>query len=333
MSKRTKLSAVLAAALTCGPGAARAAAAEPPVAPADSRLLAATSIAQLAAPIPGAADAEPDVVADDIVGGFAIRLHTVDGAPIPGDVFLLAAQGTDDRKVFVYDDTPFTTTRDRAHADTISTNINARYLATTITGADVPVLDLSTSGRGGPSGGVAYTIAYLDVLSDGAYTGDLRVAGTGTVSPGGRHNPVTEIDQKVAAAYVADADVMFSAGLPSSLSDVNALPARIERASLANTATARATLLERVEIYTELGETRPAHGLDVIGISHVIDVAAYLCGSGSDYACEIVQLIDDPIVDRLGTLPTTAKSVEDALSVTSDVTSARSTGCLSGTRS
>jgi hypothetical protein len=349
MTKRTTLAAFLAAALTYGPGGIGAAAdvaaapahdtapidvlevvgTEPTelagtnrveltgvvrgaVAPA-SRLLVPTSIAQLAAPIPGAVTAEPDVVSDDIVGGYAIRLHTVDGAALPGDVFLLAAHGTNDRKVLVFDDTPYTTTSDRAHVDTIAANINAHHVATTISGVDVPLLDVTTSGGGGSSGGVAYTIAYLDVISNGAYTGDLRVAGTGTVWPGGRHNPVMGIEQKVAAAHVADVDVMFSAGLPRTLSDAYELPARIERASLTNMATAHATLSERVEMYTELGATRPTDGLDVVGISHVIDIAAYLCGTGSDYACEIVQLIDDSMVQQLHTLPASPRSVEAAL--------------------
>ena len=85
---------------------------------------------------------------------------------------------------------------------------HAHHVATAITGSDVPLLDLTTSGGGGPSGGVVYTIAYLDVISNGGFTGDLRVAGTGRVWPGGRYNPVDGIEQKVAAAYVADVDVM-----------------------------------------------------------------------------------------------------------------------------
>jgi hypothetical protein len=361
MTKRTTLSAFLAAALTYGPGGTGAAAdvAAAPThdtAPIDvleivgtertelaranrveptgvargvdlapSRVLAATSIAQLAAPIPGAIYAAPDVISDDIIGGYAIRLHTVNGTALPGDVFLLAAHGVNDRKVFVFDDTPYTTTSDRAHADTIAANINAHHVATTITGSDVPLLDLTTSGGGGPSGGVAYTIAYLDVISNGGFTGDLRVAGTGRVWPGGRYNPVDGIEQKVAAAYVADVGVMFSAGMPTTLSEAHDLPVRIERASLTNIDTARASLSERVEMYTELGVTRPTDGLDVVGISHVIDIAAYLCGSGSDYACEIVDLIDDSMVQQLQTLPASQRSVEEALAAASAPVALRST--------
>lgn len=311
MTKRTTLSAFLAAALTCGAGGTGAVAGSPA-----SALLAAASIAQLAAPIPGAVDAAPDVISDDIVGGYAIRLHTVDGQSLPGDVFLLAAHANTERKVLVFDDTPYTTTRSRAHADTIAANINAHHVATAITGSDVPLLDLTTSGGGGPSGGVVYTIGYLDVISNGGFTGDLRVAGTGRVWPGGRYNPVDGIDQKVAAAYVADVDVMFSAGMPTILSEANDLPVRIERASLTSIDTARASLSERVDMYIELGATRPTDGLDVVGISHVIDIAAYLCGSGSDYACEIVDLIDDSMVQQLQALPASSGSVEEALAAT-----------------
>ncbi len=60
-----------------------------------------------------------------------------------------------------------------------------------ITGADLPVDVLIDSGTvGGPSAGLAFTLAVLDVLTPGELTGGHRVAVTGTMSLDGVVGPV-----------------------------------------------------------------------------------------------------------------------------------------------
>jgi len=52
----------------------------------------------------------------------------------------------------------------------------------------------------GPSAGLAFSLAIVDVLTEGELTGGLRVATTGTIDAGGVVGPVGAVPQKVAAA-------------------------------------------------------------------------------------------------------------------------------------
>jgi PDZ domain-containing protein len=65
---------------------------------------------------------------------------------------------------------------------------------------------------GGPSAGLAFTLAMLDVLSPGDLTGGLRVAVTGAIAEDGTVHPVGGVAQKTVAAAAAGADVLL---LPS----------------------------------------------------------------------------------------------------------------------
>ena len=155
----------------------------------------------------------PDATAD-YTGGTATRLHTADGAPVPGDVFLLMATAGSDAPARLYDQTPYTHDNGTA-ADAHESNIAANATVGTITGIDVGLLELTTAPGGGPSGGITYTIAYLNVLSDGAFTGDLRIAATGRIGTHGYFDPINAIDEKTAAAHLADADVLFTPSPPT----------------------------------------------------------------------------------------------------------------------
>jgi hypothetical protein len=62
----------------------------------------------------------------------------------------------------------------------------------------------------GPSAGLIFTLAYIDVLTRGALAGNLRVAGTGGISPNGFVFSVAGVEVKVATAVLARPDVVFS---------------------------------------------------------------------------------------------------------------------------
>ena len=62
---------------------------------------------------------------------------------------------------------------------------------------------------GGPSAGLAFTLAILDVLTPGELTGGLTVAVTGTIALDGSVGPVGGIAQKMVAAERADADLFI----------------------------------------------------------------------------------------------------------------------------
>lgn len=80
----------------------------------------------------------------------------------------------------------------------IATTANPRY----------PIA-IESANIGGPSAGMMYTLAIMDLLVDGDLTKGHVVAGTGTVGADGRVGPIGGIRQKVVAAEAAGADLML----------------------------------------------------------------------------------------------------------------------------
>lgn len=79
------------------------------------------------------------------------------------------------------------------------------------------VVDIDSGSVGGPSAGLAFTLAVLDGLTPGELTGGATVAVTGTIDVGGRVGPVGGVVQKTAAVRDLGADVfLVPAGLPES---------------------------------------------------------------------------------------------------------------------
>jgi len=232
----------------------------------------------------------PDASAD-YTGGIATRLHTADGTPVPGNVFLLMATAGSDATAQLFDETPYTHDNGTA-ADAHESNVAAVDTVETVTGTDIDLLELTTAPGGGPSGGITYTIAYLNVLSDGAFTGDLRIAATGRIGTHGYVDPINAIDEKTAAAHLADADVLFT---PSTSTDQHLDTYGARHVGERNRARHTGNPLadeRRLDNYHAWGADRP-DGMDIIHVRHVADVAAYLCGTGSTYACHITELLED----------------------------------------
>lgn len=73
---------------------------------------------------------------------------------------------------------------------------------------DVP-FEVDTSGIGGPSAGLMFTLAFVDALSPGDLTADLDIAGTGTIRADGTVGPIGGVRHKAAAAAGTGADVFF----------------------------------------------------------------------------------------------------------------------------
>lgn len=66
------------------------------------------------------------------------------------------------------------------------------------------------SGRvGGPSAGLAFSLALIDVLSEGELTGGVKVAATGTIDRSGNIGPVGGIKQKTIAAQRSGVELML----------------------------------------------------------------------------------------------------------------------------
>ena len=70
-------------------------------------------------------------------------------------------------------------------------------------------IDINTERVGGPSAGLAFTLAIIDDLTPGSLTGGKRVAVTGTISPDGRVGPVGGVQQKAITAKTNDVQLMI----------------------------------------------------------------------------------------------------------------------------
>lgn len=77
-------------------------------------------------------------------------------------------------------------------------------------------VSIDTGRVGGPSAGLAFTLAVLDVLTPGELTGGRRVAVTGTIDGLGNVGPIGGIEQKAAAVREEGADVFL---VPASEAD------------------------------------------------------------------------------------------------------------------
>jgi PDZ domain-containing protein len=62
---------------------------------------------------------------------------------------------------------------------------------------------------GGPSAGLMMSLAIFDTLTPGSMTGGADIAGTGTITPAGKVGPIGGIQQKIAAARDAGAELFL----------------------------------------------------------------------------------------------------------------------------
>lgn len=82
---------------------------------------------------------------------------------------------------------------------------------------DLPFeVDIDSGSVGGPSAGLAFTLAILDQLTEGELTGGVEIAVTGTISIDGRVGSVGGVPQKAAAVRELGIDVFI---VPSALGD------------------------------------------------------------------------------------------------------------------
>ena len=238
---------------------------------------------------PRTQDDGPDVVADH-PGGTAARLFDGDGSPIPGPVYRQLGPAGPSSSARLYDTTPYIPAGGR-HPDTSASNRVANRAVQAITESEIEVVDMTSGSGSGPSGGLIRAIAYLNIVSDGQFTGDLRVAATGQLAPDGHLGGIDNIDPKTVAAHLAGADVLFTPTIPSER--VRADGARLVGEVTRDPAAGR-TLNDprRLAAFRRWGASRPA-GMDIVDARHLIDVSSYLCGAGSAFACAITIALDD----------------------------------------
>jgi len=71
-------------------------------------------------------------------------------------------------------------------------------------------VDIRIDDIGGPSAGMVFALGLVDLLTPGALTGGLHVAGTGTVSAEGEVGPIGGVRQKLVGAARAGAEVFLA---------------------------------------------------------------------------------------------------------------------------
>ena len=158
-----------------------------------------------------AIDDEPVENTDDLI--------RILGAYRPGDEIVLAVEPFDPRTFEQSDDPEFITVVLGAKPE----DPDAAFLGVGPTDrVDLSndldfTVEIDSGSVGGPSAGLAFTLAVLDELTAGELTGGATVAVTGTIDVGGRVGAVGGVVQKTAAVRDLGADVfLVPAGLSSS---------------------------------------------------------------------------------------------------------------------
>jgi hypothetical protein len=264
-------------------------------------------VAVLAVPLaPGVSTPAPPVadVTATYRGGTAARLRTAGDVTVPGEVFELLGVPGLDRPARVWDATPYPWSWPGQHADSAQSNADARSLVEALVGDQLEGQPFTTPSGGGTSVGLPYTLGYLNLWSDGGFTSETWVAATGRLESFGWIDPVAALDEKFAAAVAAEVDVVFTPTWPDDAL-VEEHGARQVGLLQSNRVAGASVAIARDWVeYRRWGAERQAGMVDLVGVRHVGDVAAYLCGTGSEVACDLLGALaalaaEDPAVRPL----------------------------------
>ncbi len=164
-------------------------------------------------------DAEPVVEILDVTPGLPAddKLEVRDVLLEVGGITITEPQDVVDAvdRAEVGEPIPFVVRRDekrvRVEVTPAQVDGDLRVGITPGTGFDFPFrvsVDISDN-IGGPSAGLMMALAIYDTLTPGSLTDGADVAGTGTITPSGKVGPIGGIQQKIAAARDAGADLFF----------------------------------------------------------------------------------------------------------------------------
>jgi Lon-like protease len=114
-------------------------------------------------------------------------------------------------------------------------------------------VDIRTDDIGGPSAGLAFTLALIDQLSPGQLTGGRNVAVTGTIGLDGTVGPIGGLAQKVSAVHQNGVDVFLVPASQSELKDPAMMQTLIDAGRGEVEIIPVATLAEALEVLEGLG--------------------------------------------------------------------------------
>jgi PDZ domain-containing protein len=125
------------------------------------------------------------------------------GGHAPGDTIAMTIETTDDETEQV--SVTLAAREDDPSAGFLGVATTTRELT-----FELPIdVEIDSGNVGGPSAGLAFTLAILDTLTPGDLTGGDDIAVTGTMSPDGTVGAVGGVAQKVVAAAEAGAEVFL----------------------------------------------------------------------------------------------------------------------------
>ncbi len=146
---------------------------------------------------------------------------------------------------------------------------------------------MRTGNNIGPSAGLIFALAYIDLLTPGPLAGELRVAGTGGIAIDGLAFRVTGIDVKIATAMLDATHVIFITERPTSIDDVTIIESRSIRLPTPGRTFAQ---LLNTSGYEQAGRVAAGHPgkVAVVVVHELRQALAWLCGrTGSASTCAV----------------------------------------------
>jgi hypothetical protein len=173
-------------------------------------------------------------------------------------------------------------------SETVAWHVANQVVLGSTTSNDVPArAHVRTGNNTGPSAGLIFTLAYIDLLTPGRLVGELRVAGTGGIAADGLAFAVSGIDVKIRTAMLTRPDVVFVTDRPSRVDHVTIIESESTRFMDVGD-TIASTL--NLQAYEQAGRTAAGDpGVAAVVVVHDLRQAlAWLCGrTSSSTTCEI----------------------------------------------
>jgi hypothetical protein len=233
---------------------------------------------------------DPDRVLTAPRGGTAIRLRDVTSGSLTS-LWVVAASEPEGADVRIYDVTTTPPATPLLQPKFDLSNRVAHATAEAVTGMSTPLRRWGAAAGDGPSAGLLLTIAYLDVLSDGSFTDGVAVTASGTIGADGLVGQVGSGSGKSVAAAAAGVEVMFA----NSEVDPVLLEMSLSFGVPDQSVYLRPWSSSRSwDLFTDAGarwadaRSRTPVPLSVVQVRHIGDVAAWLCGAGSEVACSML---------------------------------------------
>ena len=229
-------------------------------------------------------------------GGRAARIELADGGRHQLSTFYRLAYVDGGTRLQLFEHYPATTTGPAA--DMAISQATAWKFANRVVGtpgsATVPRwAHVATGGDTGLSAGLIFTLADIDALTPGALAGNLRIAGTGGIGSDGVVTPAFGLDAKLAAAMLADPDVVFVTGTPPGTTHHTVIAAHSTRLVDAGVGAGEWLNVGAFRRAGRLAAADPG-STAVVEVHDVRQALAWLCGrTGIATSCDVARRAAD----------------------------------------